>query len=81
MSRTVRLKEHLAAEVESLAKAERRSLANMVEILLEQALRFDTEPITKETVQAEPVQVRVQTSTTPRAARQAEDDHFKPDPK
>lgn len=37
----MRLKEHLAAEVERLATQERRSLAQMVEILLEQALRLE----------------------------------------
>lgn len=40
MSKSVRLKEHLAAEVERLAQQERRSLASMVELLLEQALKL-----------------------------------------
>ena len=80
MSRSVRLKEHLAAEVERLAKEERRSLAQMVELLLEQALRMDGEPITKEMVQTEPVYMQTQTSTTPRAERRrSSDPHFKPD--
>ena len=42
MSRSVRLREHLAGEVERLAKQERRSLASMVEILLEQALAIES---------------------------------------
>lgn len=47
MSKSIRLKDHLVAEVERLAKEERRSLAQMVELLLEQALRLDGEPRTK----------------------------------
>jgi hypothetical protein len=72
MSKSVRLKEHLYAEVERLAKEERRSLANMVEILLEQALRVDAEPITREEVQTEPFYVQTQTTTTRQADRRRE---------
>lgn len=77
-SKTVRLKDHLVAEVERLAKEERRSLTNMVEILLEQALRMDEQPITKETVTriSRHGVVIAQTPTTPRAEA---DTHFKPD--
>lgn len=87
MSRSVRLPEYLALEVERLAGEEKRSLANMVQVLLEQALRFDTTPVTEE--------VRIpggvaQFSTTPRHQRHNErkveltpdpptDLHFKPD--
>ena len=39
MSRPVRLPDYLADEVERLAAEEKRSLANMVAVLLEQALR------------------------------------------
>ena len=42
MSKTVRLKDHLVAEVERLATQERRSLAQMVELLLEQALAIES---------------------------------------
>ena len=83
MTRSVRIKEHLAAELERLAKEERRSLANLVEVLLEQALKMDGAPITKEIVQdIGSIPVRAQVSTTPRAERRASSDpdpHFKPD--
>ena len=76
MSRPVRIREHLAAEIELLAKEERRSLANMVEILLEQALKLETQPATQEfTVPGGVAQV----SSTPRTIRRSEDPHFKPD--
>ena len=72
MSKPVRLPDFLYAEVERLAKEERRSLANMVRVLLEQAIAMDQTPITKETVQTEPVYVQTQTTTTPKAERNAE---------
>jgi hypothetical protein len=40
MSKAVRIRDHLHAELERLAKEEKRSLTNMVEVLLEQALRL-----------------------------------------
>jgi hypothetical protein len=46
MSKAVRIREHLHAEVERLAKEEKRSLTNMVEVLLEQALRLNESPFT-----------------------------------
>jgi hypothetical protein len=42
VSKSVRLKEHLVVEVERLAREERRSLAQMVELLLEQALAAES---------------------------------------
>lgn len=40
MSKSVRLKDYLYEEIERLAKAERRSMVSMVELLLEQALQL-----------------------------------------
>jgi hypothetical protein len=40
MSKAVRIREHLYAEIEKLAKEERRSLISQLEVLLEQALRM-----------------------------------------
>lgn len=41
MSKPVRLPDYLHAEVERLAALEKRSLANMVQVLLEQALTME----------------------------------------
>lgn len=41
MSKVTRIKDHLAAEVEARAEDENRSFANMVERLLEQALKME----------------------------------------
>ena len=40
VSKPVRLADYLYAQVEELAAAEKRSLANMVQVLLEQALKL-----------------------------------------
>jgi hypothetical protein len=79
MSKSVRLKDHLVAEVERLANEERRSLAQMVELLLEQALKIDGEPRTK--VTPHDFGGDVQITTTLRNERRSvqDDDHFKPD--
>jgi hypothetical protein len=92
MSRTVRLSDYLYAEVERLAKEERRSLANMVQVLLEQALALNGA-----TMQGGGDPPRSATSAsggagaaTPPASGRAQagtgrvtppDSHFKPDPK
>ena len=65
MSKTVRIADYLAEQVERLADQERRSLANMVQILLEQALamtegegpisaRLDEAEIGRSTLQRSP---------------------------
>jgi predicted DNA-binding ribbon-helix-helix protein len=41
MSKSVRLKEYLAAELERIAARENRSLANLVNHLLEQAVEME----------------------------------------
>ena len=65
MSKSIRISDYLYAEVERLASEEKRSLANMVAVLLEQALRM------KPTVSAD---------AQPRDAKsRAVDPHFKPD--
>ena len=46
MSKSVRLADYLYAQVEELAAAEKRSLANMVQVLLEQALKMETHNVT-----------------------------------
>ena len=42
MSKAVRIREHLYAEIASLAKAEHRSLIAQLEVLLEQALQLES---------------------------------------
>ena len=42
MSKSIRLPEYLAEEIERLAVQEKRSLANMVKVLLEQALKIES---------------------------------------
>lgn len=78
MSKSVRLPDYLAVELERLAAEEKRSLASMVRLLLEQALAMDTLPVTK-TVDVGIATAQV--STTPRIERlrSTNDDHFKPD--
>jgi hypothetical protein len=72
MSKSVRLPDYLAAEVERLAKVEKRSLANMVQLLLEQALKIDARRVgPDERPVLEPA------GTQP--ARPGPDSHFKPD--
>jgi hypothetical protein len=66
MSKSVRLPDYLAAEVERLAGEEKRSLANMVQVLLEQALRIG--PVLAD---SQPRDVLARTVTP--------DPHFKPD--
>ena len=79
MSVPVRIPDRLHQRIEELATSERRSVANMVAVLLEQALEVDDEPRTKETVVAGGLGV-AQTTTTLKNERKAEDHpHFKPD--
>lgn len=80
MSKSIRIRDHLYEEIDRLAKAERRPLVSQLELLLEQALAMDTQPITVKTIQTEPVYIETQVTSTPRAER-LRDDHFKPDPK
>ena len=42
MSKAVRIREHLYAEIASLAKAEHRSLISQLEVLLEQVLQLES---------------------------------------
>jgi hypothetical protein len=78
MTKLVRIPQELAGQIEELAHAERRSFANMVQVLLGQALLSDMEPITRKEVKTEPVYVESQVTTTRRAERRS-DDNFKPD--
>ena len=48
MSRAVRIREHLHAEIERLARENRRTIIDQLELLLEQAIRLqDSEGATK----------------------------------
>jgi predicted transcriptional regulator len=77
MSKSVRLKDHLAAEIDRLATTERRSLTNMVELLLEQALRLREENVAVTGVGWKDIPSTVPSTTSVGAA----DPHFHPDPK
>ena len=80
MSKPVRISDYLATQLEEIAVRENRSLANLVQHLLIQALAMDNEPVTKTTVQTEPVYIRTDITTTPANERSNKpDDHFKPD--
>ena len=76
MSKAVRIREHLYAEIASLAKTEHRSLIAQLEVLLEQALRM--EPMTTEQRFIEKIDRHLEREglLTP-----TDDAHFKPDPK
>lgn len=81
MSKAVRIRDHLYAEIEALAKAERRSLIAQLEVLLEQALALDssenlrvrTAPATDEACE----EIKAPPDGTP--ATLPADQHFKPD--
>lgn len=93
MSKSVRLKDHLVAEVERLASEERRSLAQMVEILLEQALAMDSAgggriqegnevvgyAFPPHYVGPPTERIAAPTQNDPERTIEVPDDHFKPD--
>ena len=80
MSKPVRISDFLAEELQAIADRENRSLANLVQHLLTQALAMDNEPTTQTTVQTEPVYIRTDVTTTPANERSnVPDPHFKPD--
>ena len=93
MAKSVRLSDYLYEEVERLARAEKRSLANMLKVLLEQALQLPEQKHISAsagfiTPQGHEEAARVMTGKTDliehfpqRVPRAIEDDHFKPDPK
>lgn len=86
MSKSVRLKDYLAAELEEIAERENRSLANLVEHLLVQALDMvkrqqrgnQASPVTATVTQADAQSRDVQARTV---AAEPVADHFRPDPK
>jgi hypothetical protein len=60
MSKAVRIREHLYAEIEALAQKERRSIIGQLEVLLEQALAMESiEEGRLRTAPADPLAVRV----------------------
>ena len=74
MSVPVRIPDRLHQRIEELATSERRSVANMVAVLLEQALEDGGhELVVRDT--ADNVVARVPVPTKPAEA----DDHFRPD--
>lgn len=75
MSKSVRLKDYLADELERIAERENRSLANLVNTLLEQAIEMDQRAITKVERMGN---VEVQVSTTPAAERKLADADSQP---
>lgn len=88
MSKSVRLPDYLAAEVERLAAEEKRSLANMVKVLLEQALNLERAGAIRIMDGDAPVGIVMPQSTETdaqprdlptRTVPQSADDHFKPD--
>jgi len=76
MAKSVRLADYLYEEVERLARAEKRSLANMVKVLLEQALQLESSGAAVGDVA---VSGAALTPTAGEPERAAPDDHFKPD--
>jgi len=73
MAKSVRLSDYLYEEVERLARAEKRSLANMVKVLLEQALSTESARVRDmDWAKAGPDAGKVEVMDDP---------HFKPDPK
>ena len=88
MSKAVRIREHLYAEIASLAQAEHRSLIAQLEVLLEQALKMGKAGITSITLSETGEVVGLvlpPEDETPRPVVRTRlpqtEDHFKPDPK
>ena len=76
MSKAVRIREHLYAEIASLAKAEHRSLIAQLEVLLEQALQLESSGAAVGDVAGSGAAPSPYTGEPERAAPE---DHFKPD--
>jgi hypothetical protein len=88
VSKAVRIREHLYAEIASLAKAEHRSLIAQLEVLLEQALRIESSGAavgyaagSGSVAQAVSPSSRETRREHDEPERAAPEDHFKPDPK
>jgi hypothetical protein len=86
MAKSVRLSDYLYEEVERLARAEKRSLANMVKVLLEQALsleeRSSTEELDgggRESGGAQRVRQAKASQENKLSSPPSPDSHFKPD--
>lgn len=74
MSKPVRIKEHLYSTIEEMARAENRSITNMIEVLLSHAISLEAGGMGRIMDGERPVGI-----TMP--LRDSADDHFKPDPK
>jgi hypothetical protein len=95
VSKPVRLPDYLHAEIEKLAAAEKRSLANMVQVLLEQALRMkrwesglsgeggvnESSPGTRSADVTSAVERTRDEAASTSPPAESPDPHFKPDPK
>ena len=85
MSKAVRIREHLYAEIASLAKAEHRSLIAQLEVLLEQALRMESSGAAvgklagSGSAPKQGEDREVSSRPLDRPERAAPEDHFKPD--
>ena len=86
MSKPVRIYDATYAEIEQLAQADRRSVANMVQLLLEQALALHARQALRDgsdsgaAVGESAVSGSARPSTR-EPERAAPDPHFRPDPK
>jgi hypothetical protein len=89
MSKAVRIREHLYAEIGRLAAQERRSLIAQLEVLLEQALQIESSgaAVGKQAASgsaakhSEDRKDSIASKSSSRPERVAPDSHFKPDPK
>ena len=80
MSKPVRIYDHTYAEIEELARADRRSVANMVQLLLEQALALRDGPDSGAAVGKLAVSGSARSPSSGEPERAAPE-HFRPDPK
>lgn len=79
MSKSVRIADYLHAEIERLAAAEKRSLANMVQVLLEQALQLPEHFERAKVMEAGPPREMISVEPDGRMHDVPADPHFKPD--
>ena len=87
MSKPVRIYDATYAEIEELARADRRSVANMVQLLLEQALAFHARQALRDGSDSGAAVGKLAVSgaalETPSVGEpeRAAPEHFRPDPK
>jgi len=83
VSKAVRIREHLYAEIAILAKTEHRSLISQLEVLLEQALKMEPAATSRNAAEqmTELASGALTKEEMERGAHAVADLHFKPDPK